>query len=391
MIADLYYIDATGFHFSDYPTILAAYQAEYRLIYGADVYLESDSQDGQWLAVVALAQFDVLSLAAATYNSFSPLTALGDALSRNVKINGIRRRVATYSTADLRIVGQVGTEITNGVATDVLGQKWALPPSVVIPIGAEIVVTATAVDIGAVTAAASTINKIDTPTLGWQTVNNALAATIGAPVESDAELRRRQTVSTALPSLSVLDGIKGTVANLAGVTRSRAYENDGNVTDTDGLPAHSISLVVEGGNTQAIGDAIARKKTPGTTTYGTTAASTMDQYGVPNVINFYRPTVVPMKVAVTIKALQGFTAAYTALIQQAVADSINALDIGDDVLLTKLYVPANLAGTPQGQTFNITVLQVGKVSGSLASADVVVAFNEAASCAPSAVTVTIAP
>jgi uncharacterized phage protein gp47/JayE len=391
MIADLYYIDATGFHFSDYPTILAAYQSEYRLIYGTDVYLEADSQDGQWIAVNALALFDALSLAAATYNSFSPLTALGDALSRNVKLNGIRRRSATYSTADLRIVGQVGTEIINGVAEDTLGQKWNLPPSVVIPVGSEIVVTATAAEIGATAAAASTINKINTPTLGWQTVDNTLAATPGVSVETDAELRRRQTVSTALPSLSVLDGIKGAVANVSGVTRSRAYENDGSTTDADGLPAHSISLVVEGGATQDIGDAIARKKTPGTTTYGATSATTYDALGVPNVINFYRPTVVPIKVAVTVKALQGYTTGYAALIRQAVADAINALDIGEDVLLTKLYVPANLAGTMPGASFNITVLQVGKVSGSLGSADVVLAFNEVASCVPGAVTVTVTP
>ncbi len=389
MIAELYYIDATGFHFSDYPTILAAYQAEYRLIYGADVYLEADSQDGQWVAVNALAVFDTLSLAAAVYNSFSPLTALGDALSRNVKLNGIRRRVATYSTADLRIVGAVGTEIVNGVAEDTLGQKWNLPASVVIPLAAEIVVTATAADIGAIAAAANTINKIGTPTLGWQTVNNAAAATPGAPVESDAELRRRQTISTALPSLSVMEGITGAVADVMGVTRSKGYENDTNTTDADGIPAHSISMVVEGGAAQDIADAIARKKTPGTGTYGTTSATTVDRYGVPNVINSYRPTVVPIKTAVTVHALPGFTTSYVDLIKAAIAAGQNALGIGDDVLLTKQYVPANLPGTVPGTTFNITALQIGKVSGSLGSADVVLLFNEVASASVADIVVTV--
>ena len=192
-IADLVYVDATGFHYPDYPTVLQYLTDEYKNIYGADTYLDPDSQDGQWLAIQALAIFDTMQVAAKVYNSFSPLTAQSDALSRNVKINGIRRRAATYSTADLTIVGQAGTVIVNGQAEDTLSQKWNLPASVTIPTGGSIVVTATAVDVGSITAAPSTINKIATPTLGWQTVNNVAAAIVGVPVETDAELRRRQT------------------------------------------------------------------------------------------------------------------------------------------------------------------------------------------------------
>ena len=83
-----------------------------------------------------------------------------------------------------------------------------------VPVGGSIVVTATAAEIGSVTAAAGTINKIATPTLGWQTVNNVAAATIGDAIETDAELRRRQTQSTMIPSLSVMEGIVGAVASL---------------------------------------------------------------------------------------------------------------------------------------------------------------------------------
>jgi len=378
MIAELAYIDATGFHFPDYPTVLAALQEEYRTIYGVDVYLEADSQDGQWLAVVALSIYETLALAASVYNSFSPVTALADALSRNVKLNGIRRRVPTYSTADLTIVGQTGTEIVNGQVEDILAQKWNLPASVIIPGSGEIVVTATAVDVGAIAAAAGTIEKISTPTLGWQTVTNVLAATEGEPVETNAQLRLRQEVSTALPSLSVLEGIVGAVASLAGVTRFKGYENDDDVPDADGLPAHSIALVVEGGDAQEIGDAIALKKTPGTKTYGTTAVVTTDQYGLLNTINFFRPTLATIGVEVTIDALTGFTTGFETLIKQAVIDYLNALKIGADVLITKLYVPANLPGTAAGDTFDITLIRIKKNAGAFGTANIVLAFNEVA-------------
>lgn len=387
-IADLIYVDATGFHYPDYPTVLQYLTDEYKAIYGADTYLAPDSQDGQWLAIQALAIFDTMQVAAAVYSSFSPLTAQADALSRNVKINGIKRRAATYSTADLLIVGTAGTVINNGQAEDTLSQKWNLPASVTIPPGGSIIVTATAAEIGSITAGPNTINKIATPTLGWQSVDNAAAATIGDPVETDAELRRRQTFSTALPSLTVLDGTIGAVASVSGVTRFRGYENDSDATDANGIPAHSIAIVAEGGDTQAIGEAIAIKKTPGTGTYGTTTVTTFDQHGLPNLINFFRPTPATIRVEVTIQALTGYTTGFASLIAAAVAASIQALEIGDDVLITKLYVPANLPGTAAGATFDITQLRIKKNAGAFGTSNLTLAFNEVAKCDP-AVDVTV--
>lgn len=387
-IADLVFVDAEGFHYPDYPAILQYLTDEYKAIYGADLYLDPDSQDGQWIAIQALALFDMARVAAAVYSSFSPTSALADALSRNVKINGIRRRTATYSTADLTIIGTAGTVIINGQAEDALTRKWNLPALITIPPGGLIVVTATAADIGAITAGPSTINKIATPTLGWQSVDNAAPATAGDPVETDAELRRRQTFSTALPSLSVLDGIVGAVASIDGVTRFRGYENDSNATDADGIPAHNIAIVVDGGDSQAIGDAIAIKKTPGTGTYGTTAVTTYDQYGIPNTINFFRPTPAVIGVEVTITAFAGYTTGYADLIAAAVAESQQALDIGDDVLITKLYVPANLPGTQAGATFDISQIRIKKNAGAFGTTNIALAFNEVAECDP-AIDVTV--
>lgn len=381
-IADLVYVDATGFHYPDYPTVLQYLTDEYKAIYGADTYLAPDSQDGQWLAIQALAIFDTMQVAAAVYSSFSPLTAQADALSRNVKINGIRRRAATYSTADLLIIGAAGTVIANGQAEDTLSQKWNLPASVTIPPGGSITVTATAVDIGAITAAANTINKIATPTLGWQSVDNVAAATVGDPVETDAELRRRQTFSTALPSLTVLDGTIGAVASVPGVTRFRGYENDSDATDANGIPAHSIAIVVEGGDAQAIGDTIATKKTPGTGTYGTTTVTTYDKYGLPNLINFFRPTPATIGVEISINALTGYTTGFADQIASAVAASIQALEIGDDVLITKLYVPANLPGTQAGATFDIAQIRIKKNAGAFGTSNLVLDFDEVAECDP---------
>ncbi|MBR8380701.1 hypothetical protein KDW20_33520, partial [Burkholderia cenocepacia] len=111
-------IDANGISAPTFADILTFLKTQYQAIYGPDVYLEADSQDGQLIAVFAKAMSDVNSVCVGVYNSFSPATAVGAALSSNVKINGIARAVASYSSADLLIVGQTGTTISNGIAKD---------------------------------------------------------------------------------------------------------------------------------------------------------------------------------------------------------------------------------------------------------------------------------
>ena len=386
---DLIYFDSTGFHYADYPTLLARITSDFKSIYGIDSYVDPDSQDGQNLAIRATAIYDMCQIVSAGFMQFSPTFAQGLWLSSTVKTNGIRRLTATNSTVDLTIVGTAGTVITNGQAEDTNGNKWNLPATVTIPLSGTITITATSAVAGAITASSATITKIATPTLGWQTVNNILAATAGRNMETDAELRTRQRVSTAMPSLSVLEGIKGGIANTIGVTRSKVYENDTNITDTDGIPAHSISAVVEGGTTQAIADVIALRKTPGTGTYGTSSATNYDRYGVPNVINFYRPTSVIIKIEVTISALSGYITAYADLIKQALVDYITTLEIGDDVYLTKLYVPANLSGTAAGLTFDISLIEIAKNADPLGVANLTLAFNEVALSLTTDITVTV--
>ena len=383
-------IGPNGFSAPSLADILDFLQTGYRGIYGSDVYLGSDSQDGQFLAILAQAIFDVNSVTAQVYRSFSPATAADDALSSNVKINGIRRDVASYSTVDLTLVGQAGTTITNGVVTDIAKNRWSLPASVTIPSGGTITVTATCQTLGAVTAATNTVNQIATPTLGWQSATNPTAASPGVPVESDAALRTRQSVSTALPSQSILDGIVGAIATLPNVTRYAAFENPTGTTDANGIPAHSISLVVEGGDVAAIAQQIALKKTPGTGTYGTTSQVVTDPYGGAITINFYRPTNQAITAAVTLKALPGYSSDIGAAMQKAVSDYINSIPVGGgdaaavewDQCITVAKSIA-LAGTFKISSFVISG------PGGAGTPDVPLTFNQAATCTPSAIVLTV--
>jgi uncharacterized phage protein gp47/JayE len=155
------YIDESGIHIPEYADILADLHAEFRAIYGQDLYLEPDSQDGAMLAVFALRLYDSFQLAADVYNSYSPATAQGEGLSSVVKTNGIARDRASRSSVPLRLTGRPGTSIPQGMAEDDAGQRWLLPPTVIIPETGETTVVAEAENIGDVRAAAARWSKAE--------------------------------------------------------------------------------------------------------------------------------------------------------------------------------------------------------------------------------------
>lgn len=377
-ISDLVYIDENGYFYADYPAFLAWLQGKYREIYGEDVYLEPDSQDGQFLAVLALAFYETAALGGSVYSSFSPSSAQGVGLSRNVKINGLERRSATFSEVQLTIVGVAGTVLTDAQAEDTLGQKWLIP-TVTIPISGTVSVTAVAEELGDIQAAPSTVNKIFTPTLGWQSVNNPSAAVPGVPVETDFELRRRQAISTANPSRTVLEGTEGAVANLSGVTKTRAYENDTASTDGNGIPAHSIEIFALGGDDMEIATTIARHKTPGTGTFGTTTELVTDSRGMPLNISFSRPVQAVINVEITLAANSFWNPDYEPLIQDRVADFINALRVGDAVLLSRLFAPAYLEGDA-GNSYDIVSIEISEGADPVGPSNVVLDYDEYPFC-----------
>ena len=383
-------ITTAGISAPVYADILASLQASFRQIYGDDAYLDADSQDGQLLAIIAQAIHDSNQAAIAVYNSFSPQTAFGAGLSNVVKINHIKRLVATNSQVNVTVGGQAGTLINAGVVGDTAGQLWNLPTTVTIPPAGAVIVTATAQELGALTAPIGTVTKIVTPTAGWQTVTNASAASPGQPVETDAELRARQVISPALNSNTVLTGLAAAIKVLPGVTYGTIYENDTGTTNADGLPPHSIALVVQGGVAADIAQTLYNRKAPGVATYGTTTINITDVSGAVRAINYYVPTEKPIKVGISLYAGTNYTTTIATAIKQAVADFINGLDIGEDLINLRLMVPAMLNGAQNSETYRVSVVQSALYpSGTLGSADTAIAFNEKATCLPAQVTITL--
>jgi uncharacterized phage protein gp47/JayE len=355
------YVDSSGLHVPTYDDILQDIITNVKSLYGSDIYLENDSADYQLLSIFALKVHDAMQAMQLAYNSRSPVTAVGAAFDAIVKLNGIRRKTPSYSTCQVILTGVAGTVVSNGVVQDLSGYKWDLPATVNIGPGGTVTVTATCETIGAINAAISDISQIVTPTSGWTSVTNAVEAVAGQPVETDTELRARQAISTELPSHSMFAGTVAAVANVSGVTRYKGYENNTNTEDDDGVPGHSIAMVVEGGEDEDVAFAIYANKSAGCGTYGTTTISVEDPYYELTIdINFFRPTYVDIFLTLTITPLTGYTSAIADDIKAALADYLDTLEIGEDLTLSALYAVAMGVTDIKAPAFSITALTAGQ-------------------------------
>ena len=375
-------ISAAGIFKPDFSTVMSWLVTKFQGIYGSDTYLGSDSQDGELVGLLSQTIDDCNTQAVVTYQAYSPTTAQGAGLSSNVKINNISRHVPNYSTAIVSIGGTYTTAVDSGVVEDQNGYQWSLPASVVIPYSGSIDVTATCTTLGAIPAPAGTITKIITQTLGWQSVTNASAASPGQPVEQDGALRLRQANSTMIPSQTGLAGLVGALLSLSGVKAVTPLENDTDLTDSNGLPPHSISLVITGGNAQDIANTMLLKKMDGVRTYGNTSAVATDPSGITRTMSWYTPTNVPINITVTLTPLSNYSTDVGSNIQAAMVNWINSMSPGALVSWSRSYTPANSVGI----SYDVTSITLG-TTGAQASADIQLLFSQTPICSMSNVTI----
>jgi len=374
----------------------------YEAIYGADSYLGNDSQDGQFIALIAQALADCNAACIAVFNGYGPNGSQGAALSSNVKINGLTRLIPSYSTIPLTCVGVAGTPINNGVAQDTGNNTlWNLPSLVTIPASGTITVTATAQLIGATVASGSgTVTKIATPVYGWQSVTNGSnLATPGNVVETDAALRLRQGNSVALPSQTIFEGVVAALRQLTGVTRCTGYENNTSTTQSvtgGSLAANSGTFFVEGGTQASIINTIFTKFTPGIATPGSITQVVTDTVGSTRTIGYSTPTDATITAVIAITPLTGWNANTEAYIVAAVVAYINAAPIGSTLSFIGVLIAASLGGNTNpavqalAPTFAVaSTSTLKKNSGAAASSDVTINYNEAPLTAPGNVSVSV--
>jgi len=353
--------------------------AGYRAIYGEDINLDPDSPDGQRVAIEAQLVLDAQSFGALEYNQRDPDFALGQSLNSIIKLAGISRRPATRSQVDVVVTTDRPLTLPLDFAVeDDLGQAWTTLNGIDISSGAT-TVTLFAENFGAVEAEPATVINPVTVVIGVLSVTNTLSAVVGIDEETDQELRIRRNRSLETPTSSSTGRMFTALASLTNVTDVAVYENDTDTTDSDGIPAHSLWIVVEGGAVSDIVETMVKNKTGGKGMVGSVTGTFSEDVIRPNgtiftiihTMTFDRPVNVPVLVRLDATRKNADDPVDEALISQAIAQ--RKFNIGENLLAGDLYRLAFNAG----ENFIPTNLQISKDSGATyTDGRIVSALNE---------------
>lgn len=266
-------IGVTGLTTNTQAELITYFTNAYRGIYGNDINLDQDSPDGQMMMIFIQSVLDLEDLLTQIYNQFDPDNAVGLVLDQRVAINGIQRQAGTHTITNITVViSQALTlygvdQVTNDpyIVADNEGNQWVLLESIALSPAGTYVLAFEAVNPGAVLSVPNTITVPVSVVLGVTSVNNPTTyTTLGLNEESDAELKVRRQKSVSLSSQGYLQGLLAALENISGVVSAFVYENVTGSTDGDGIPSHSIWVIISGAaSSVAIANAIYTKRNAG--------------------------------------------------------------------------------------------------------------------------------
>lgn len=345
------------------------------------------------------------------YNSKDPNKASGYDLDIVSALTGTTRSEGTASSVTGAVLtGVAGTIVPSGTRfkSSATGTVWTLDQTWTLDSTGQAVVDLTATTTGPVLAPANTINQIVDTVGGLTAVNNPTPATAGTTVESDSSLRVKRATAVGRPGNNQIDSMLGEIYAVDGTRRVKVYENDtsSSAVSADnpfGLPANSISPVVDGGTDLDVAMAIYVKKNPGVylNQAGTPVSVTVTSPVYPDnkkTIKFSRPVYVDMTINITIKN-DGTLPSQTVLqpmIQNAIVEfaagdlipadvgfKIDGFDIGESINYSTMYTPINQVIGQYGNSY----VQSMTINGG--TTNVNIAYNQLSRWSASNITVTI--
>ena len=194
------------------------------------------------------------------------------------------------------------------------------------------------------------INQIQTPIDNLDGVINFDPFIPGRLAETDAQLRERWYKRVSTPITSSKEAIENKIEELDGVIQAIVFETPGN-----------IRCVVNGGENDEIAQAIYDNKPPGIDVLGQITGNAVDGRGNQQVLPFDRPSIIPVKVKVTITKTNTYPDNGDDIIRQSLIDYANNLAIGGKVIVSPDMVWA-LDGVSGIDNLKIEI-SVGDVGG----------------------------
>ncbi len=195
-----------------------------------------------------------------------------------------------------------------------------------------------------------------TPNSSIYTVSPVIATlNPGRDLETDESLRFRIRQTATAVGKGTTRAVKSNLLNTSGVKYVSVAENKTAAT-VSGLPPYTIHCVVEGGTDAAVSKTIWDTVGSCTPLFGTTTFSHTDDFNEPQVVKFSRPSSLFIDVEVTWSVYDEETLStnVTTKIRNAVADYINSLGLGADIIPSRIFGPIYDAVTG----INVTLIRV---------------------------------
>ncbi len=242
---------------------------------------------------------------------------------------------------------------------------------------------------GAIEQEANTITNIVTPVLGWDSITNPLAASPGRLLETDEELRIRFRNTKLERSSNILDSLYSALLNVDGAQEVAVYENDTDITDSNGVLPHSFFPVVLGGSSQIIAETIWENKPMGIRSQGNTSIAVTDSQGFLHDIAFERPNPVTVYVSMTLSLSPEAPVPFPGDGVEQIQDNLSVyasenFGVGKDVIYSRLFTPINLVPGHQ-----IDSLFIGTSPSPVGTSNLVIDFNDISSWESANISVTV--
>lgn len=369
--------DTGNLQFSYKDDILAEYQNLFKTIFG-DINIDESTPQGQIITSLTQVDLATISYLENLANAFF-FGGSGEFLDKWAwNLYRITRKQGTPSSVVITITGRPETEIPADFIISDGSQNYKIESPTQIPEGGEIKANFINLEINDKTSNANTITQIVTNVSGVERVNNEAPSTMAIMRETDAQLFNRCLYFGSTATNASFRSILANVAQVQGVSRIAGAENVLDTAQTINgveLTPHSICIVVDGGENEAIAKAIQDSKATGCDMVGTTEQVLyIDKQKY--TYKFYRPTQVALQAQVTVSKTGALIPAnFETTIKNTLADFINSLDIAKTItqpLLSNALIKA------VGDGLNIDDLQFSLKDEALGYALIALKLNEVA-------------
>ncbi|QHJ84961.1 MAG: hypothetical protein [Bacteriophage sp.] len=350
-----------GISIDDFDTIYVRLAESFKRIYGNDVNLDSDTPDGQLLALFTQEMAYVHQAVSFIVQMLDPYQATGQWLEQRALYAGLVRNTASYSYVDeVIITGAPKTNIpVSSILIDANKNKWVTVDQLMLNDLGSARAKLRSYELGNFSLKKGDDLIFSTIIIGIDRVTANNDSYGGADEESDAKFLKRFMLSHSINNYDEKKGVQAALMSVVGVKKCVVYENYTSQTDEKNVPPHSFNAVVLGGSDEDIAQVITKKKIGGCGLFGQVEAScNLREHD--RKVRFDRPRKIDVSVIMTIARYKSFNDINT----DEIIDNLKALafDIGENVYASRIISSINLTDGFYIKDLSVNGSSIAKIS-----------------------------